>query len=150
MRSPPRLPLPPLPASAQDKQDDKDAVQLDAVTVVGQRQDDYTVDGSSSATGLPLSLRETPQSVTVVTRERMDDQNLTSLRDVLDNTTGIYSNQWDTERVLFYSRGFLVDNLMVDGMPTSSGTNFNTGAVDETARHRAVTSASRWCAARPA
>jgi outer-membrane receptor for ferric coprogen and ferric-rhodotorulic acid len=127
------LALSALPAIAQDKQDDKNAVQLDAVEVVGQRVDDYTVDNSSSATGLTLSLRETPQSVTVVTRERMEDQNLTSLRDVLDNTTGIYSNQWDTERVLFYSRGFLVDNLMVDGMPTSSGTNFNTGAVDETA-----------------
>jgi len=125
--------VPALPALAQEQQDDKAAVQLDAVEVTGQRVDEYTVDGSAAATGLPLSLRETPQSVTVVTRERMDDQNLTSLRDVLDNTTGIYSNQWDTERVLFYSRGFLVDNLMVDGMPTSSGTNFNTGAVDETA-----------------
>jgi outer membrane receptor for ferric coprogen and ferric-rhodotorulic acid len=36
----------------------------------------YTVDDSRSATNLDLSLRETPQSITVMTRERLDDQNL--------------------------------------------------------------------------
>lgn len=125
-----------LPAFAEQAQDDagsdSDATKLDQVVVTGQRPDSYTVQDSSAATKLDLSLRETPQSVSVVTRERLDDQDLTSLRDVLDNTNGIYSNQWDTERVLFYSRGFLVDNLMIDGMPVASGTNFNTGAVDET------------------
>ena len=37
--------------------------------------------------------------MTVMTRERIDDQNLTSVRQVLDNTPGIYSNAYDTERV---------------------------------------------------
>ena len=71
------------------------------------------MDDSASATKLPLSLRETPQSVTVVTRERLDDQNLQSLRDVLDDTPGVYSYAYDTERVLFTSRGFIIDNLLV-------------------------------------
>lgn len=111
---------------------DKDTVQLEEV-VTTAHDDSYTVDSTAAATKLPLSLRERPQSVTVITRERIDDQGLGSLRAVLDNTTGIYSNQWDTERVLFYSRGFLIDNLMVDGVPARSATNFNTGAIDETA-----------------
>jgi outer membrane receptor for ferric coprogen and ferric-rhodotorulic acid len=39
-----------------------------------------TAPATSTAAKLPLSLRETPQSVTVVTRERLDDQNLHSGR----------------------------------------------------------------------
>ena len=49
---------------------------------------------------------------------------------VLDNTTGVYSNQYDTERVLFYSRGLLIDNLMYDGVPAISTSI--TGSIDET------------------
>jgi outer membrane receptor for ferric coprogen and ferric-rhodotorulic acid len=103
---------------------------LDVVTVTGQRADRYTVEDSSSAAKLTLSPRETPQSMTVITRQRLDDQALTSLREVLDNTPGVYSNAYDTERVLFYARGFLIDTLMVDGVPALS--NFNTGSIDET------------------
>lgn len=50
----------------------------------------YTAAGPSrSATGLPLTLRETPQSVTVMTRQRMDDFNLQTLSDVLTQTPGV-------------------------------------------------------------
>ena len=89
-----------------------------------------TAEATSTAAKLPLSLRETPQSVTVVTRERLDDQNLQSLQDVLDNTPGIYTYAWDTERVIFTSRGFVIDNLMYDGVPAE--TNFSTDSIDET------------------
>jgi len=110
--------------------DQKQTVDLNAVQVSGVDPGAYTVRNSAAATKLNLSLRETPQSVTVITRERLDDQNLTSLRAVLDNTAGVYSNAYDTERVLFYSRGFLIDTLMYDGVPAT--TNFNTGSIDET------------------
>ena len=46
-----------------------------------------TAKATSTAAKLPLSLRETPQSVTIVTRERFDDQNLQSLQDVLDTVS---------------------------------------------------------------
>jgi outer membrane receptor for ferric coprogen and ferric-rhodotorulic acid len=75
------------------------------ITVTGSRVDGYTVPDSASATKLTLSPRETPQSMTVITRQRLEDQDLTSLRQVLDNTPGIYSNAYDSERVLFYARG---------------------------------------------
>jgi outer membrane receptor for ferric coprogen and ferric-rhodotorulic acid len=84
----------------------------------------------TTATRLPLTLRETPQSVTVVDRERIEDQDLVSLREVLDVVPGIYSYQYDTERVLFTSRGFKLDTLMYDGVPAE--TNFSTGSIDET------------------
>jgi outer membrane receptor for ferric coprogen and ferric-rhodotorulic acid len=118
------------PDGAQPLADQKRTVDLKGVTVEGVDTSAYAVRDSAAATRLDLSLRETPQSVTVITRERLDDQNLTALRQVLDNTAGIYSNAYDTERVLFYSRGFLVDTLMHDGVPAT--TNFNTGSIDET------------------
>jgi outer membrane receptor for ferric coprogen and ferric-rhodotorulic acid len=87
-------------------------------------------DVTSTAAKLPLTLRGTPQSVTIVTRERLDDQNLQSLQDVLDNTPGIYTYAWDTERVIFTARGFVIDNLMYDGVPAEG--NFSTESIDET------------------
>ncbi|PPE75548.1 TonB-dependent siderophore receptor [Solimonas fluminis] len=118
-----------LPALAS-AQGEEEAVKMAPVTVSDTPITPYTVDDTAATTRLPLSLRETPQSVTVVTRQRMDDQNLQSMRDVLDNTTGIYSYAYDTERVLFTSRGFVVDNLLYDNIPAT--TVFSTGSIDET------------------
>ena len=43
----------------------------------------YTTGAMSTAVGLPLSIRETPQSVSVITRQRMDDQGMNDLNDVV-------------------------------------------------------------------
>lgn len=50
------------------------------------------------------TLREIPQSVSVVTRQRMDDQNLTTVPDALRNAPGVatYGYEGDTA----YARGF--------------------------------------------
>lgn len=101
----------------------------ETVNVTDRRSEGYAAKETSSATGLTLSPRETPQSMTVITRERIEDQNLNSLRSVLDNTPGIFSNAYDTERVLFWSRGFLVDTLMYDNVPAIY--SFTTGSIAE-------------------
>ncbi|AXQ30104.1 TonB-dependent siderophore receptor [Solimonas sp. K1W22B-7] len=108
----------------------EEAVSMAPVVVSGSADHPYAVKDTAAATRLPLTLKETPQSVTVVTRERMDDQNLQSTRDVLDNTTGIYSYAYDTERVVFTARGFVIDNLLYDNVPGASVNS--TGSVDET------------------
>jgi outer membrane receptor for ferric coprogen and ferric-rhodotorulic acid len=94
-----------------------DSTVLAPVRATAQQTDTYTVKETAAAAKLALTPRETPQSVTVMTRERLDDQKLQTLREVLDNTPGIYSTQYDTERVVFFSRGFQVDTLMYDGVP---------------------------------
>lgn len=117
------------PAAAQSQapsgatNDTDKATTLDAVKVKGQRAPTYTVDQSAVATRLPLSMQDTPQSVSVITEQRIEDQNLTSVRAVLDNTTGVFSSAYDTERVVFYSRGFLVENMAYDGVPIAPGIN---------------------------
>jgi outer membrane receptor for ferric coprogen and ferric-rhodotorulic acid len=78
----------------------------------------YTTPQMSTATRLPLSIRETPQSVTVITRQRMDDQAVATLTDVLRYTPGISVNGSDgSNRPTFFARGFGIDNVMYDGQP---------------------------------
>lgn len=84
----------------------------------------YTTSATGASTKLPLSLRHTPQSVSVITRQRMDDQNLTQLQEVLEQTVGITVTQsgyvganWNG----YQSRGFYIDNYLVDGLPQRNG-----------------------------
>lgn len=91
----------------------------------------YTTGQTTAATRLPLTLRETPQSVSVVTRQRMDDQKLDSVQGVLENTTGISSYQSDSQRTSFYSRGFLIDNIQYDGIPAVIGDVINGSGISD-------------------
>lgn len=109
------------PAHADEK-----TVQLPAYQVSGAALDGttegtgaYATGSTSTATGLALSPRDTPQSVTVVTRQRMEDQALQTISDVVNGATGISAKPYDSARQGFSARGFAIDNLMVDGMPTS-------------------------------
>ena len=88
-------------------------------SVVTEGTGAYTTPATAAATGLTLSPRDTPQSVSVVTRQQIDDQSLVSLSDVLMQVTGS-----DSDRNDFYSRGFYIDNLQYDGVPTSIGLSF--------------------------
>jgi len=68
---------------------------------------------------MELALKEIPQSVSVVTRQRMDDQNLVTLNDVLENTTGITTLQTPAGGKSFASRGFNLNTVQYDGVPLS-------------------------------
>lgn len=49
----------------------------------------YTTGSMSTATRLNLSIKETPQSLSVITRQQMDDFNLNTLTETLRQTTGV-------------------------------------------------------------
>ncbi len=72
-----------------------------------------------TATKLNLSSRETPQSVTVLTSQKLEDLGVTSYQEMLNNVTGVSLNRWD-ERIYPTARGFDVDYYLLDGMPTYS------------------------------
>nr|WP_255696785.1 TonB-dependent receptor [Sandaracinobacteroides sayramensis] len=76
----------------------------------------YTARLSSTATGLPLTPREVPQSVSVVTRQQMDDRGVTSIADALRSATGVIIQNLDSERLGFQTRGFSIDNIQQDGV----------------------------------
>ena len=89
---------------------------IEEITISGK----YSVSQSlDTATGLGLSLLETPQSVSILTHERMQDQNITSILDAVNNAVGVTSEEVDNVRNSFSSRGFSVDSYQIDGVPTS-------------------------------
>ncbi|MFV7791162.1 TonB-dependent siderophore receptor [Aliarcobacter lanthieri] len=96
---------------------------LDEVSVKEGMENSYTRTQDNSATGMNLSLKETPQSVSVITSKRMQDQQLNNLVDVLKNTTGVSSN--GEARDMFVSRGYKIKNYQVDGIPIAYYSNPN-------------------------
>ncbi len=97
------------------------SVSSNGMGAVTEGSGSYTTGAMQTATKLPLSIRETPQSVTVITRQRMDDQGMKTLDDVVQNAPGLVAKKLGPDRQRYYSRGFLVDNLMYDGLPSNSG-----------------------------
>lgn len=79
----------------------------------------YTTGVTSTAIKMNLSIRETPQSISVITRQRMDDQHLASITDVLKETPGITMSQDGGERFNIYSRGSAINSYQFDGVNTS-------------------------------
>lgn len=79
----------------------------------------YTTGVTSTATKMNLSIRETPQSVSVITRQRMDDQQLNSMTDVLNQTPGITMSQDGGQRYNIYARGSAINTYQLDGVTTT-------------------------------
>ncbi|SFM13704.1 TonB-dependent siderophore receptor [Marinobacter zhejiangensis] len=101
----------------------EDVIVLDAVEVSGQRGEpssestgSYTVGSTSTATKLDLTARETPQAVSVATRQQMDDFGQDDINDVLDSTTGVTVERAETDRTYYTSRGFDITNFQYDGV----------------------------------
>lgn len=103
------------------------ALQLGTVSISGKAPGSttegtgsYTTQSSSSSTRLNLTPREIPQSLTVMTRQRLDDQRLTNLSDTLDATPGIIvlRDGLGAESDSYFSRGFQIQNFEIDGVPT--------------------------------
>ncbi|MDR6713568.1 iron complex outermembrane receptor protein/outer membrane receptor for ferric coprogen and ferric-rhodotorulic acid [Pseudomonas hunanensis] len=106
---------------------DTGALEVEATTVSAsvlgsttEGSGSYTTGETAAATRMNLSLRQTPQSLTVVTRQQMDDQNLQSVSEVMKQTPGITVNQESSEAFTYYSRGFKLENYQFDGVPSLS------------------------------
>jgi|JI8StandDraft_1071087.scaffolds.fasta_scaffold10568_2 outer membrane receptor for ferric coprogen and ferric-rhodotorulic acid len=101
---------------------------LAPVTVTAEAVRDGTTEGTGSykarytntATKLNLSPRETPQTVTVVTRQQMDDFGLTSVDDALKTASGIFVGDRGDNGSVYYSRGFEMQS-QYDGIPNPIG-----------------------------
>ncbi|MFG6667683.1 TonB-dependent siderophore receptor [Halomonas sp. HNIBRBA4712] len=109
-----------------------DPVEMEAIRVVGSYQGDqaqsYTVEQTSSSTGLDLSPRETPQSVTTITRQQLDDRQAVSLEDALELTPGITANKAEVGvRTSYRARGYNVNNWRIDGLQFPGDTGFSGG-----------------------
>ncbi len=67
------------------------------------------------------SLRETPQSVSVVTRQQLDEQNAHTLAEAMRYATGITVSGYGTGTDNVSSRGYDFNSYQIDGMPVGAG-----------------------------
>ncbi|MEG1052720.1 MAG: TonB-dependent siderophore receptor [Janthinobacterium sp.] len=74
----------------------------------------------ATATPLGLSVRETPQSISVITQQRMQDQGLSTIAQVMAQTPGVTLFSLGSERTGFTSRGYSITNYQLDGVSTHS------------------------------
>jgi TonB-dependent siderophore receptor len=74
------------------------------------------------------SLKDTPQSISVITRQRLDDQNITKVEDALKQTTGVTVERFDGagNYNTIKSRGFDIGAIQLDGVPIGQGSNYST------------------------
>ena len=113
-----------LPVSAFADVDTVQEGRLADVTVTANRRslrsdssNSYTVSAMRSTTGLVLSPREIPQSVSVITKKQIEDQGITDLEGALQNATGI--NVFKSGgRTHFMSRGYFIEQFEEDGIAT--------------------------------
>ncbi|WBU63862.1 TonB-dependent siderophore receptor [Paracoccus aerodenitrificans] len=107
-----------LQASAQETT----PMVLDTVTLYAI----YETEGTGSYASEDISIgdkdtrtqREVPQSTTVVTHQRLEDGNYTSLDSALRETPGLFVLANDDGRSSLYSRGFEFDSLYLNGLPS--------------------------------
>ena len=101
-----------------------DSNQVEGVVITGART------RTSAVTGLDMSLRETPQSVSIVNQDRIKDFALTDVNQLLAQVTGVNVEKVETDRTYYNARGFDITNFQIDGvgLPLIWGIQF--GALD--------------------
>ncbi len=75
---------------------------------------------SKGAVGLPIAIKDTPQSISTLDKEDMANFGLTGANDALKLATGVNVDQYETNRATFNSRGFEVQLTQMDGVGMSN------------------------------
>jgi outer membrane receptor for ferric coprogen and ferric-rhodotorulic acid len=126
------FPLTTLPAHAQTAAPADNDTTMATVTVTGTADNSAATEHSRSLGAKKATLfkgfestREIPQPVTVITRQLLDDRAFFDLNQVLQNTPGVSVDYTDSERVTYWSRGYQIDAMQIDGLTViSSGSIF--------------------------
>lgn len=112
---------------------DSDQDRASTIIVTGVRSegtDDYGVAKQSTATRLPLSQRETPQSVSVVTRAQIEDFQLNDVNTLLTTVPGVSVLAAETDRIYYSARGFDIQTFQIDGVGLPFAFGIQTGSLD--------------------
>jgi len=105
-------------------------IEADALGNTTEQTGAYTTGSMNTATKLDLSIRETPQSVSVITNAQIEDFNLTTINDALEIATGVTVEQVETDRTYFTARGFEINNFQIDGVGTPLHWGIQNGDLD--------------------
>lgn len=106
---------------------------LPAVKVVARDDGPTEASGQYTSRGLTIGKgtqapREIPQSVSVITRQQLDDRNLTKVEDAVRTSTGVSVTRLDGagNYNTIQTRGFDIGSILLDGMPIPQGANYST------------------------
>jgi outer membrane receptor for ferric coprogen and ferric-rhodotorulic acid len=118
------------PAAANDGA--ADPQRSDEIVVTGQTEgsDDYAVKAQTTATRMPLSQRETPQSISVVTRAQIEDFQLNDVNALLATVPGVNVQAQETDRFYYSARGFDIQTFQIDGIGLPFAFEVQTGSID--------------------
>jgi outer membrane receptor for ferric coprogen and ferric-rhodotorulic acid len=108
------------PALANDP-----SATLEEMIIIGIREDRK----SRGATGLDLSIFETPQSLTILESDTIADFGLVDINSMLKMTTGVNVDSTETDRTYYNARGFDITSMNVDGVGVPFG-NLIVGDLD--------------------
>jgi len=82
------------------------------------------------ATGLPLAIGDTPQSISLIDAEYIALYDLNSVGEALEHSAAIHTDPSPSGRDRFtYARGFAMNRYLVDGM-VSAGRSFQSSLLD--------------------
>lgn len=90
---------------------------IEEMSVYGEQQE------TNTATRLDLSIFETPQTVTAVSLQQIQDFALDDVNELLRYTPGVTVEYVETDRIYYTARGFDIVNFQYDGIgvPFSAG-----------------------------
>lgn len=108
--------LPTTAIAAHEEPPADEEQKSDEIVVYGRGEQKNTL-----ATGLDLSPRQTPQSISIITREQLEDQAAVNVGEALGYTTGISVKAVDRGRNTLAARGFDITNYQLDGAPFVTG-----------------------------
>lgn len=109
-------------------------IELDPLNVEGTQpsadentgQLGYTVKSTTSSTGMKLTPRQTPQSVTTITQEQMADRQITNIEQALDSAPGVTMSKSEVGgRTEYRARGYPITNWKTDGLQFQGGSDFS-------------------------
>lgn len=115
----------------------RDVSTLNAISISASQDattegtDSYTTKSMNTATRMNLSIKETPQSVVVVTQQQIEDQKIETITDAIKNITGVSATTLDSERQGYSARGFNIDNYQIDGVPTTWESGWSGGETSQ-------------------
>ncbi|HHM8031126.1 Fe(3+)-pyochelin receptor FptA [Pseudomonas aeruginosa] len=114
------LALSPLAAAVADARKDGET-ELPDMVISGESTSATQPSGVTTLGKVPLKPRELPQSASVIDHERLEQQNLFSLDEAMQQATGVTVQPFQLLTTAYYVRGFKVDSFELDGVPTLLG-----------------------------
>ncbi len=114
------LALSPLAAAVADARKDGET-ELPDMVISGESTSATQPPGVTTLGKVPLKPRELPQSASVIDHERLEQQNLFSLDEAMQQATGVTVQPFRLLTTAYYVRGFKVDSFELDGVPTLLG-----------------------------